>query len=234
MVSHERFSWDHVALNSRALYLMSAIFTIVGLFAFLIVLCLPNGRDYLTAVTVIFASVAALLAAAVKFQAEERDRAFKFLTENTNSKELIASLGFVGRVITKNEIFDESVAVAVYTSRDPRDKEFLAHVTNVYNFFEEMAIAIKNKQVNERIIKQFYAGPLCRFGDFTKVLLPIIRNHPEIIPEHPWGEKKRPDAFVYAEWLHERWTPYYMSYFAGPEPQREGYPSSVWTGRADH
>jgi hypothetical protein len=214
------------SVNSYTLYVMSISLGVLGIL-FLGAVLATHAKDYITAASIFFVAAAAVFAAAAKFQADERDRAFRFLTENVNSKELMSSMGYVGRVLSKNPQITMEDACRIYLSSDSRDKDFLRHILIVYNFFEEMAIAINNNQVNELILRHYYIGSLCRFAEGTQIFLPIIRNFPVAIAGHPSGGRARPDIFVFAQWLFERWNPHYRQYFAN---ERNEYASSGWTG----
>ena len=118
----------------------------------------------------------------------------------------IASIGFVNKL---NGTIDESKAISVYTSKDKMDKKYLRKMFFVYNFFEEMAIGIKNNQINEEIVKEYYIGMLFRVYSNTSAFLPVVRNFPNLVKNHPFGEVMRPEIFVNVDWLFERWLPAY-------------------------
>ncbi|AZO22713.1 MAG: DUF4760 domain-containing protein [Mesorhizobium sp.] len=219
---------NRLTINSLSLYVMSSVLMLLGIFIFVAAIS-RHDKDLVTAASIFTAGAAAVFAVAAKFQADERDRAFRFLTENVNSKELMTSMHFVGRIINSNNDIDALLARNICVSRDTNDVALISKITYVYNFFEEMAIAVANKQVNERILRDYYVGTICRFTESTVVFLPIMRNFPEIIEGHPWVKRQRPDMFVNAIWLYVRWRPYYLEYFRDRIP---AYDSRRWTGHS--
>ncbi len=196
-------------MNSLALYAASIATTFVGVL--FVVLFVAAGADTkLIVVSAFFVTASVIFTAAVKLHSEERDRAFRFLTENHNNKALLEAMGVIGRVRARNPSVSRDQATKLYLSVDPDHRAFIAQLFSVCNFFEEMAIGVKNRQINENIVKDFYAGMLFRTGTFVEFLLPIIRNDPRV-PNHPFGEAKRPEVFENMEWLYRRWAADYKN-----------------------
>lgn len=210
-------------LNSKNLGWLAIAFSAIGLVS-LVAAVASNSNDKIGAASAFLITGAAIFTAATKFHSEERDRAFKFLNEYSNNKELLDALGFVGKVINKNEKITHEIAKNIYLSSDFRDEAFKKKMFFVYNFFEEIAIGIRFKQINEDIIKEFYSGMLYRFYNYTSVFLPIIRNSPTSIENHPFGKTLRPDMFVNVDWLYIQWKDFYESYL----PQKEGTIEAKW------
>jgi len=172
-------------LNSGALYAAAIVTLLFGLLliaGFIVAHAdtkLVVGSAFLVTAGVIFT-------AAVKLHSD--DRAYRFLAENVNSAELLAALSFIARLRALNGgAISTEQAMELYTSRDPDCRKVTQKIQIACNFFEEMAIAIRSRQINEFIVQEFYAGMLYRAGNFVMPMLPIIRNEPPI-SGHPFGD----------------------------------------------
>jgi hypothetical protein len=84
------------------------------------------------------------------------------------------------------------------------------HIAEVCNFFEELAIGVRSRQINEFIVKEFYQGMLCRVAQFVEPWLPVVRNSP-LVERHPFGSVSKPEVYENMFWLHERWSPTYRA-----------------------
>jgi hypothetical protein len=164
-----------------------------------------------------------MLTAAVKLHSEERDRAYRFLTENQKSQEFLGAMFFIARFRALNGGITVEQAGELYTSGREDHGQALIKIAVACNFFEEMGIGVRSQQINEYIVREFYAGMLYRVGNFMAPVLPIIRNDP-IIPEHPFGDVKKPEVCENMFWLYERWAPAYGAKYLQQEEQRHSSP----------
>jgi hypothetical protein len=74
-----------------------------------------------------------------------------------------------------------------------------------------MAIAIKHKEVNEPLLRDFYIGIFTRYYQNIEDFLPVIRNE---VSEKPLGEKfVKSDIYVTLDYLYKRWHPIYERMF---------------------
>lgn len=210
-------------LNSFFLTLLALTVFCIGIF-FLVAVLVSGSDTKITAASALIIAGAAIFTAAIKFHSEERDRAFKFLTENAGNKDLLDALGFIGKLRGKNGDFSSTKAKKIYKSSHSIDQITVKNVLSVYNFFEELSIGVKNNQINEAIVKDFYIGMLCRFYQTTNTFLPIFRNIPRAMRDHPMGNIIRPDMFVNVDWLYLRWIKNYDELM----PLEEGEYKASW------
>lgn len=206
-------------LNSMYLGRAAVVLFCAGCLALLFTFIVDADSSRVNAASALLIVGAAFFAAAMRFHSEERDRAFKLLGENPKAQEILDTLNYVGRVITLNGRFNTKSATQVYISPDKGDREFVRKLFLASNFFEEIAIGVKYRQINEDISREFYAGMFCRCYVATSAFYPVIRNYPERIEKHPFGQAVRPGIFTNVDWLYDRWRPYYDAQFTYDEAQ---------------
>jgi hypothetical protein len=213
-------------INSAALYSAAGVFGIVSVFL-LTGMVIANQPADLVVGSGVLVTAGVFFTGAVKLHSEERDRAFRFLTENQNSRDLLDAMVLAGHLRTLNGIFTQEQAAELYLSRAPDSRGVIKKLATVANFFEEMAIGIRSLQINEYIVKEFYLGMLYRFGIFMEPFMPIIRNTP-VIDGHPFGNVSRPEVYENMQWLFQRWRSEYEKKYVR---SGTGTDSSLWTGR---
>lgn len=187
-----------------------------------------NADAKLVVGSALFVAAGVIFTGGVKLHSEERDRAYRFLTENAGSADLLKSLGFITRFRKANDhLLTVEVATIIYTTDHRECKALIDSINVACNFFEEMAIGVRSRQINEYIIKEFYIGLVCRIGEYINPILCVLRNCPKI-SGHMYGDVEKPDVYCNMFWLYKRWAPDYESY---QEPQQGVFQSASWTGR---
>jgi hypothetical protein len=184
----------------------------------------------LVVMSALFVTGGVIFSAAVKLHSEERDRAFKFLSENQNNPELLKALLAVSQFRTANEGIKPNKLRELYLDKSKEARKFMGKVSFICNFFEEMAIGVKYRQIHEGIVRDYYIGMLCRIGVFMEPFLPLMRNIPQI-DDHPFGSSQRPEIFENMEWLYRRWTVDYERDCLPPTKESSFSSSRKWTGR---
>lgn len=150
--------------------------------------------------------IGVLFNGAVKLHSEMRDRAFDLLLINRKDKIYREASSNLATFFRVNNCLSRDDIIQIYKSHDKYVVKIRQSIMVVGNFFEEMAIAIKYKEVNEQILEEFYHGIFLRFYGRISPFLPILRN--EIDPKiSPWGDIIRREVYCELDYLYERWKP---------------------------
>lgn len=213
--------------NSRTLYWAAAVAAFFGIALIIGDFCLEGSKDSVTSIIAVgsAALVAAgvMLTAAVKLHSEERDRAYRLLTENQNSQEFLRAMLFIARFRALNGQVTSVQARDVYTSGREDHRQVIIQIATACNFFEEMGIGVRSQQINEYIVREFYIGMLYRVGNFIAPILPIIRNDPPL-SGHPFGDVAKPEVYENMVWLYDRWGHIYVRrYLQADSPPTPGF-----------
>ena len=138
-----------------------------------------------------------LFTAAVKFHADARDRAFALLVEFQKDKDLNKAIRNVGIFFRLNQGLDVNTVIQLYKSHDRYAIKLRRDIDLIGNFYEDMAIAVKCKEINEEIIEEYFKGLLIRYCVHMRNnnIFLVLRNNPPIanagspqtVPEHDSG-----------------------------------------------
>ncbi|MEO0497319.1 MAG: DUF4760 domain-containing protein [Pseudomonadota bacterium] len=158
----------------------------------------------------VFAGVTGLfINQALRLGSEERQRAIEFIRlfdEGDHSPK--NDIKVFGEKIAEFGDITTDRAKDIYFSSEPCEAAFRAPLGRTLNFIEILGICVRNGDMNERIVQGFYIGLVCRAYSAAEPFLPALRNVDED-ETHPVSQKSRPDLFVNAQWLYERWKPLY-------------------------
>ena len=179
------------------------------------------------------------LTSAVKLHSEARDEAFKVLRQSTDDTNLYKHMRVIrdfDRTLKESQISPSDFAPYLYddinTCDNPKiikiHNNFLSNQTSnnqradivvsifkVGNFFEEIMIAIEQKEINETMLYEFYNGMFIRFYSQIRHYLLYLRNDPSanINHVHSHGATRVPELFVGLDKLWERWAVRYSNDF---------------------
>lgn len=151
-----------------------------------------------------------LFAAAAKFHADARDRAFALLVEFQKDKDLNNAIRNVGTFFRLNQGLDVNTVIQLYNSHGRYEIKLRRDIDLVGNFFEDMAIAVRCKEINEEIIEEYFNGLLIRYCVHMRNnnIFFVLRNNPPIA-NAPFGDTRRPEVFYNLDELYDRWWPRY-------------------------
>ena len=151
-----------------------------------------------------------LFTAAAKFHADARDRAFALLLAFQKDKDLNNAIRNVGIFFKLNHGLDVNTVIQFYNSHGRKEIKMRHDIDTIGNFFEDMAIAIKCKEINEEILEEYFNGIFLRYYRHIKNnnFLLVSRNNPPI-EKSPFGDTTRPEIFYNLDELHDRWWPRY-------------------------
>lgn len=179
--------------------------------------------------TVVAGGVAGFLFnSAVKFHSELRDGAFKLLLSSAGASEFRKQVKIAmrffrsaeARTLTSEQIqkilaarpVDAGQSKESSTAQTPlnnptRAGEIKEAILTAANFFEEMAIAIYERETHEGILRHFYISILMQFYDGFKPFIPVIRNIGEEYKFEGFDYlvREKPSAYSKLNWLHSRW-----------------------------
>ena len=181
-----------------------------------------------------------LFNSAIKFHSEMRDRAFDRMESATRDEQFLKEIGTVFGFIRKydaesltNKQLEYIVAARISAldkeesqdagegeeeaeGKTPYNDPILAAKTKkafylVANFFDEMAIGIYAREMNEVMLRDFYIGIFMRFYDQFQHFIPVIHNigkkyRFEEHDNYPIVEKV---SYLRLPWLHKRWDSVY-------------------------
>lgn len=186
------------------------------------VLLFPKSpKDYLILISAIAIIIGVLLTSAVTLHSQMRDRSFELLKANRDDKNYKDSMGKIVRFLKDHPDLSKQEIVKLYVSTETNDIALCEAIKTVGNFYEEMAIAIIHKEVNEPLLRDFYIGIFVRFYQRIQPFLPVIRNE---VDEHPFGIKPRPEVYIRLDELYERWHPIYQTMLKDIEAKRLSEP----------
>ncbi len=151
-----------------------------------------------------------LFTAAVKFHADARDRAFALLLEFQKDKHINNAMRNVGIFFKLNQGLDVNTVIQLYDSHGMHEIKLRKDIDIIGNFFEDMAIAVKCKEINEEILEEYFNGMFIRYYSHIKNnnILLVIRNDPPIV-NSPYGDTRTPEVFYNLDKLYDRWWPRY-------------------------
>lgn len=168
------------------------------------------------------AIVGFLFNSSVKLHSELRDRTFDFLKMNRESGEYLDACRFLGqyfnehasitpeeaKLLISKETEDQETEDKGQSAKGPDYAELRKHLYIIGNLFEEMALAIKYKEVTESILADFFMGIFIRFYENAGPYIVVLRN-PKTLPDSIYGERERPEVFCTLDDLYKRWKPRY-------------------------
>ena len=162
----------------------------------------PQAKDWAILAAAGVGIAGFLFNSAVKFHSEMCDRAFQFLKTAQENRILLNSMNSTGRFFKINTNRKDII------NEYKRNTKLRQSIRDFGNFCEEMAIAIKYREVNESILEEFYSSMFIRFYDNIRndILPEIRRQGPQ---DNPWSPKEptRPLTYENLDWLYKRWTP---------------------------
>jgi hypothetical protein len=218
--------WGHT--HSAALYLLACFGALagvglatVGIWQFYGVESPPESNPLLLLGSGLLVAAGVLFSGAVQLHADERNRAYCFLAEHINSKELLRATKYIGSFRNINGDMTLDRGILIFTTEQKECKELIDSISVACNFFEEMAVAVRSRQINEFIVREVYVGLLFRVADFLHPILPVLRNDPPI-SGHQYGRSK-PEVYEHMFWLYGRWAPSYRLIHLKQSP-----PTGLW------
>lgn len=148
--------------------------------------------------------IGVLFNAAVKLHSEMRDRAFNLILTNRLDEKYQKAATIFGEFLHNNRNVTVDVIANMYKSNDAYDKKVCRSVRLLGNFYEEMAIAIDYKEVNEPMLADFYVGMFIRFYEEIRIFLPVIRDE---MPAQlsPRGTGARREVYCKLDDLYRKW-----------------------------
>jgi uncharacterized membrane protein len=219
-------------MSPNGLFLM-VIFTIICTVCFF--LYIYNNANEPEKWVIVFTAGAAiagfLFNSAVKLHSETRDKTFNLLitTGNTDFREKSDFYWQFRRTFPHEKLTAEDIqcilAEGNYKSKNTVKRTSSRFRNSTYsgkkkivelknsmfytaNFFEEIAIAIRQRDISEPTLREFYNSMFGQFWGFFEPFLKVVRNKNEEFKfvglDYNVGE--RPEAFKNLEWLANRWV----------------------------
>lgn len=176
----------------------------------------PTAPTYNWLILTIAAGAVAsfLFTSGVKLHAEARDRAFKVIAVFRKDPELEAAFQNVGAFFKLNKVLDEKDVIQLYNSRSKNAIKLRGDISLVGNFFEEVAIAILNREINEAMVQASFSDTLVRYYEYMrdKHILKVLRNNPPI-DNSPFRKVRRPQIYCNLDELYKRWWLPYKEFY---------------------
>lgn len=195
------------AANPAALLAGSLIALII--LTFIVYAEFSNLKDYAVLVTALAVISGFLFNSGIKLYSETKDRTVHFLLENRRSEDFRKCSRSFGKLMESfHDTVDDNRRKNPAEMKKIMDWEnngitFKESIRVMGNFYEEMATAIKYKQVSEPMLEAFYMGMFVRFYDTAKHFIVFFRAG---VPF------ERPDVYREAEGLYNKWSPRYQKY----------------------
>lgn len=197
-------------------------------FVFLLIFTVCGHVGAIVFASALTAAAGVIFTGAATLHSQARDRAFKLLESSVEDAELFAAMkavrDFFWRCRRDNLpiavfarfIYDKDIeavpehcrAAVIEIEGNERSADILEAVFIVGNFFEQLAIAVKFKEVNEGILYEFYCGMLYRSYLYMREFMPILRNDDQLV-SHSHGAAQLPELFTTVQWIFDRWAPCY-------------------------
>ena len=196
----------HRITSPGTLIFASAVFVSIGVGIVIYSSRRSNLRASLIAISITIAAAGYLFNARIALHSQLRDRAFNFLLESRDSSDLSKSLKKVSLYFRRYNPTRQEIA-RLYASNSEKEEDLELHdsITTVGNFFEEMAVAIYFKEINEYLIKEYYRGSFLKFFEDIEPFLETIRGH-TAEGKQILGNRNRDYVFEKLEWLYHRWS----------------------------
>lgn len=160
-----------------------------------------NNPIIISAVAIV---IGVLFNGAVKLHSEMRDRAFTLILTNRQDKAYMDAIVFVNEFFRNNTNLSADAIAAMYKSKEENDKNLCKNIRLVGNFYEDMAISIKYKEVNEPIIEEYFIGIFIRFYEKIEDFLPEMRR------VWPPDTASRIEVFCELDELYRKWKPKHL------------------------
>ena len=168
-------------------------------------------KDWALLIVVGSAVAGFLFSAGVTLHAHARDRAFNLIQIIPKDKELGAAFKNVGAFFgLNNKGLDESDVIKLYNLQSNNAIKLRGDIILVGNYFEDMALSILYKEINEEMIENSFRGTFVRYYEYIRDnhILEVLRNNPPM-NKSPFGKTIRPELFCNLDELYGRWGPRY-------------------------
>ena len=178
------------------------------------VLLLVDSRERLLTAAVTFAVLGWLVTVAVALQNRIRQHTFELILTTRFNPVYRENAKTVQDYTLKLGVITENMAREISQRKTYKDAKLDKALGLLANFYELLAIAVKHKDADEKILREFFEDILINFFDKIEPLLPFWRGEKEPLEsrgDYPSGSvpflppRPYPQAFIYLEELCRNW-----------------------------
>lgn len=134
-----------------------------------------------------------IITAAVTVRGRIKEHSFDLILRTRFEDSYLESARILNKALKNVDIVDIADARRIYASGKDGEISVRLSASNLFNFYEILAIAVYYKDADERIVKEY----------FYDIITTLYRQLQHFVPI--WRAQD-PESFVYLEWLYKRWT----------------------------
>ncbi len=187
-------------------HLYFLILVLIGFLLWLFLIKIRDPQPYLIIISAFVLVIGFLFTAVVTLHSKMIDQAFKMILTFRNDKDYHDATHYLGYFFKANKNLTVDDIIEIFT--DDRYMKVRVSLYKVANFYEQMAIAVKYREINEPITEEFFIGIFIRFYETTKDFFPVIRNQVDVDPR-PFGAVTRSEVYCEIDNLYKKWKPRY-------------------------
>ena len=168
-----------------------AIIMIVSAFFFVPGLGLES-RDTIILIGILFAITGWLFTSAVNIHNRIKQHTFDLIIRTRFDESYKNSTSLLRTSFSSSTLISKSDASLILAAVEGENKKLRNAIGDVLNFYEVLAISIWYRDANEEILKEYYKD----------ILVGHVKKAFNIFPL--WRSTDK-EAFIYVEWLYNRW-----------------------------